>query len=221
VRIFGTLRQHKAAVWLLALSGALFIRASGEELKISLADGFDYPVGKPNADGYYKSRGLRLRAPKHFGEDWCGRGGSNTCYGDPMYAIADGIVTWAYNAGGSWGNVIMTRHAYRDPASGTVKYIDTLNGHLSKILVRVGQPLKRGQQIGAIGNNFGMYAAHLHFEIRSDLSIGFMRESTVPGTDHWLDPSQFIDQHRKLNHELKPVPVPTGTYQEYKGFKGL
>ena len=174
------------------------MRASGEELKISLADGFDFPVGKPNADGYYKSRGLRLRAPKHFGEDWCGRNGSNTAYGDPVYSVADGIVTWAYNAGGSWGNVIMTRHAYRDPVSGNVKYLDTLNG-----------------------NNFGMYAAHLHFEIRSDLTIGFMRESTVPGTDHWLDPTQFIDQHRKLNHELKPVPVPTGTYQEYKGFKGL
>ncbi|MGL5018384.1 MAG: hypothetical protein ACRDBP_09640, partial [Luteolibacter sp.] len=30
------------------------------EAKINLADGFDFPVGKPNAEGYYKARGLRL-----------------------------------------------------------------------------------------------------------------------------------------------------------------
>jgi len=45
------------------------------EVKMKLADGFDFPVGKPDADGYYKARGLRLRSPVHFGEDWNGRGG--------------------------------------------------------------------------------------------------------------------------------------------------
>ncbi len=204
-----------------ALIAGASLGASGQELKINLADGFDFPVGKPNADGYYKSRGLRLRAPRHFGEDWNGRNGGDTDYGDPVYAVADGIVTWAYNVGGGWGNVVMTRHAYRDTATGPVKYVDTLNGHLSKMLVKVGQFVKRGQHIGAIGNNMGMYPAHLHFEMRGDISIGMMRENAVADTNHWMEPTPFIDQHRKLNHEWKPVPVPSGTYQEYKGFKGL
>jgi hypothetical protein len=203
---------------LLALGCAL---ASGEQLKMNLADGFDFPVGKPNADGYYKSRGLRLRPPEHFGEDWNGRAGGNADLGAPVYAIADGVVTFAHNVRTGWGNVVLTRHAYRDPASGMVKYIDTLNGHLDTMLVNTGQLIKRGQQIGTIGTNFGMYPAHLHFEIRHDINIGLARTSAPNDLVHWADPTQFINRYRKLNREWRPVAVPTGTYQPFAGFKGL
>ena len=36
---------------------------------VPLADGFDFPVGKPDGKGYYKARGLRLATPRHLGED--------------------------------------------------------------------------------------------------------------------------------------------------------
>lgn len=195
--------------------------ASAQQVRINLADGFDFPVGKPNADGYYKSRGLRLRAPQHFGEDWNGRGGGDTDLGDPVYAIADGVVTFAHNVRSGWGNVVLTRHAYRDPASGQVKFCDTLNGHLHQIMVKVGQPIKRGQQIGTIGSNFGMYPAHLHFEIRHNLHIGMNRRKVPADMVHWADPTQFINKYRRLNREWRPVPMPTGTYDVYAGFKGL
>ena len=195
--------------------------ALAEEVRVNLADGFDFPVGKPNADGYYKSRGLRLRPPQHFGEDWNGRGGGNSDLGDPVYAIADGVVTLAADVKTGWGNVVLTRHAYRDPKSGQIKYIDTLNGHLDKIMVKQGASIKRGQQIGTIGTNYGMYPAHLHFEIRHDITIGMMRHSAPADMIHWADPTQFINQYRKLNREWRPVPVPTGTYQDYNGVKGL
>ena len=206
---------------LLMLCCALFTVASGQQVKVNFADGFDFPVGKPNADGYYKSRGLRLRAPEHFGEDWNSRAGGNADLGDPVYAIADGVVTFAHNVRTGWGNVVLTRHAYRDPASGQVKYIDTLNGHLDQIMVKTGQLIKRGQQIGTIGTNFGMYPAHLHFEIRHDITIGLQRNSVPNDLVHWADPSQFINRYRKLNREWKPASVPTGTYQPFAGFKGL
>jgi murein DD-endopeptidase MepM/ murein hydrolase activator NlpD len=186
-----------------------------------MADGFDFPVGKPNADGYYKARGLRLRSPRHFGEDWNGRGGGNTDLGDPVYAIADGIVTFAHNVRGAWGNVVLTRHAYRDPASGSVKFIDTLNGHLDRITVKTGQSIKRGQQIGTIGSNFGMYPAHLHFEIHLNIHIGLGRPNIPPTLENWADPTEFIKARRKLNREWRPVAAPIGTYLGYKGFKGL
>lgn len=195
--------------------------ATAEQVRVSLADGFDFPVGKPNADGYYRSRGLRLRAPHHFGEDWNGRGGGDSDLGSPVYAVADGIVTLAANVRTGWGNVVLTRHAYRDPASGKVKYIDALSAHLDKIMVRTGQLVKRGQQVGTIGTNFGMYPAHLHFEMRHDLSIGMARNGVPSDLAHWADPSQFISRHRKLGREWRPVPVPTGTYQAYQGVKGL
>lgn len=195
--------------------------AGTKSIELSLAEGFDFPVGKPNADGYYKSRGLRLRAPRHFGEDWNGRGGGNSDIGAPVYAIADGIVTFAHNLHGGWGNVILTRHAYRDPSSGTIRFIDTLNAHLDRMIVKTGDVITRGQQIGTIGTNSGMYPAHLHFEIRHNLHIGMEREAAPANLQHWADPTQFINQHRKLNREWRPVDMPTNTYQPYKGFSGL
>jgi len=208
---------------ILATVAAIWIpsAAIAQTVKVNIADGFDFPVGKPNADGYYKARGLRLREPKHYGEDWNGRSGGDNELGDPVYAIADGVVTWAYNVHAGWGNVVITRHAYRDTATGQVKYIDALNGHLDSILVKVGQQIKRGQQIGTIGSNFGMYPAHLHFEIRHNITIGMQRNDVPSDMVNWADPTDFINQHRKLNREWRAVTVPTGTYQEYAGYKGL
>jgi murein DD-endopeptidase MepM/ murein hydrolase activator NlpD len=195
--------------------------AQQKHIRVNFADGFDFPVGKPNADGYYKSRGLRLRSPKHHGEDWNGRGGGNSDLGDPVYAIADGVVTFAHNVRGGWGNVVLTRHAYRDPATGRVKFIDTLNGHLDRMMVKTGQMIKRGQQIGTIGTNSGMYPAHLHFEMRYNIDIGMHRDVAPDTLEHWADPTQFINRHRKLNREWRQAEVPIGTYKSYKGFSGL
>ncbi|MCF7676126.1 MAG: M23 family metallopeptidase [Akkermansiaceae bacterium] len=205
---------------LLLLVGWGLPQARGAE-KIKLADGFDYPVGKPDAAGYYKARGLRLRSPQHFGEDWNGRAGGDSDSGDPIYAMGDGIVTFAYDIKSGWGNVVIIRHAYRDPANGQVKYCDSLYGHLLAIKTKVGAHVKRGQQVGTMGGNRGMYPVHLHFEVRHNLSIGMQRSSVAADLTNWADPTQFIVKYRRLNREWRTVPVPTGTYQEYHGFKGL
>lgn len=189
--------------------------------RVGFADGFDFPVGKPDATGYYVARGMRLREPVHFGEDWNGRGGGDTDMGDPVYACADGVVTFAYNVQVGWGNVVLIRHAYRDPSTGQARFCDSLYGHLREFIVKPGQVVKRGQQIGTIGNNSGMYAAHLHFEIRHNLSIGMQRESVERNTDNWADPSEFIKRYRRLNKEWGKAEMPFGTYQDYHGFKGF
>ena len=216
---------NRTAAWTRGaiLLGMLFLclPAPAQQVKLNLADGFDFPVGKPNAVGYYKSRGLRLRSPEHFGEDWNGRAGGDSDLGDPVYAIADGIVTLAHNVRSGWGNVVLTRHAYRDPENGEVKYCDTLNGHLNEIMVKNGELIKRGQQIGTIGNNFGMYPAHLHFEIRHNIQIGMIRHSVACDLINWADPTHFINKYRLLKSEWRMVSVPTGTYLAYMGFKGI
>jgi murein DD-endopeptidase MepM/ murein hydrolase activator NlpD len=209
-----------AAVFV-TLCAFLFAVPAEAAVKINLADGFDFPVGKPDAKGYYKSRGLRLRSPQHFGEDWNGRGGGNTDLGDPVYSVADGIVTFAHNVRQGWGNVVLIRHAYRDPTSGQVKFIDSLSGHLHNFSVKTGQSVKRGQQIGTIGTNFGMYPAHLHFEMRHNIHIGMDRRGVPSDLANWADPTQFINKYRRLNREWRGVAVPTGTYRVYAGFKGL
>jgi murein DD-endopeptidase MepM/ murein hydrolase activator NlpD len=194
--------------------------AEGTEM-MNLADGFDFPVGKPDAAGYYKARGMRLRSPQHFGEDWNGRAGGNSDRGDPIYSMGDGIVTFAYDVKAGWGNVVIIRHAYRDSASGEVQFCDSLYGHLQAMMATVGQKVKRGQQIGTLGDNSGMYPAHLHFEVRHNIHIGMQRNSVPADTTNWLDPTQFITKYRRLNREWRAAPVPIGTYQDYNGFKGL
>lgn len=218
----GRVHRPMLACVLLVLFLAVFAPSSALAApKVNIADGFDFPVGKPNGTGYYKARGLRLRSPQHFGEDWNGRSGGNSDLGDPVYSCADGIVTFAHDVRAGWGNVVLIRHAYRDPSSGSVKFIDSLYGHLDKMSVKNGQAIKRGQQIGTIGTNRGMYPAHLHFEMRHNINIGMGRSGVLSNMENWADPTQFINKHRRLGREWRPVTVPTGTYKPFAGFKGI
>ena len=160
-----------------------------------IADGFDFPVGKPDAEGYYKARGFRPGG--HVGEDWDGIRGGDTDLGDPIYSAGDGIVVFARDVHLGWGNVLIVRHAYRD--GGTVKYIDALYGHLQKMLVGRGQKVSRGQQIATMGTAHGQYDAHLHFELRKNLEIGMSRSKFQKDFNNYFDPTQFINSHRHLS----------------------
>jgi len=160
-----------------------------------IADGFDFPVGKPEAEGYYKARGFR--AGGHVGEDWDGIRGGDTDLGDPIYCAGDGIVVFARDVHLGWGNVVIVRHAYRE--GGNVKYIDSLYGHLQKMLVARGQRVSRGQQIATMGTAHGQYDAHLHFEIRKNLEIGMSRSKFQKDFSNYYDPTQFINSHRHLS----------------------
>ena len=75
--------------------------------------------------------------------------------GTPIYAPATGIVKRAYYAGG-FGN-----HIKLDHGNGYT----TLFAHLSKINVKHGQKVDRGQIIGLTGNTGRSTAPHLHYEI--------------------------------------------------------
>ncbi len=76
--------------------------------------------------------------------------------GTPVLAPADGIVTFAGRNGG-YGNVIYISHGLG---------VSTRYGHLSKIYVKVGQHVQRGDVIGAIGNTGRSTGPHLHYEVR-------------------------------------------------------
>jgi murein DD-endopeptidase MepM/ murein hydrolase activator NlpD len=159
-----------------------------------IADGFDFPVGKPEAEGYYKARGFR--AGGHVGEDWDGVRGGDTDLGDPVYSVGDGIVVFARDVHLGWGNVIIVRHAYRE--NGNVRYVDALYGHLNSMLVGRGQRVARGQRIATMGTAHGQYDAHLHFEIRKNLEIGMSRSKFQKDFSNYYDPTQFINSHRHL-----------------------
>jgi len=75
--------------------------------------------------------------------------------GTRVEAAADGIVLEAGPESG-YGNEILIDHGY----GLTTKY-----GHLSRIFVVVGQVLKRGQVIGAVGMTGKTTGPHLHYEV--------------------------------------------------------
>lgn len=184
------------------------ITAFSEDLtakKIHLANGFDFPVAPPNADEFYKSRGFR--AGGHMGEDWIQEGGSGSSFGKPVYAIGSGIVMLARDVHVAWGNVIVIRHAYLEERK--IAFIDSLYAHLDRIHVKEGNMISRGQQIGAIGNNHGMYASHLHFEIHKNLNIGVNHTGFSKNLSNYWVPTDFILKHRSLAKSGRVVTIPS------------
>lgn len=77
-------------------------------------------------------------------------------YGDTIYAVFDGVVTkssWYYG----YGNMINISHG---------NALETRYAHLSKFLVKSGEPVYRGEPIGLAGATGRATTSHLHFEIR-------------------------------------------------------
>ncbi len=76
--------------------------------------------------------------------------------GTPIVSTADGIVSYTGVQQG-YGLCVKINHG-----SG----IETFYAHLSAILVKPGQPIRRGQVIGLLGNTGRSTGPHLHYEVR-------------------------------------------------------
>lgn len=85
-------------------------------------------------------RGIDLAAPK----------------GTPILATADGVVTFA-GTFSSYGKLVKIKHDFG---------YETRYGHLSKIRVKKGQRVSRGESIGGMGNTGRSTGTHLHYELR-------------------------------------------------------
>ncbi|MEM6722895.1 MAG: M23 family metallopeptidase [Bacteroidota bacterium] len=119
--------------------------------------------------------------------------------GDPIYSVADGRVKFAEDLQGGWGKVIRIDHYLPDPWKKEIGsgQIESLYAHCDEMLVQPGAWVKKGQQIGTIGNVNGLYYAHLHLEMRwnPNLDIG---PGYAADTSGYLNPTQFIRNHRQL-----------------------
>jgi murein DD-endopeptidase MepM/ murein hydrolase activator NlpD len=93
-----------------------------------------------------------LRREFHSGIDFAGR------RGDPVLASGAGVVTRAGWMGG-YGNLIELDHGFG---------VTTRYAHLSRISVRVGEEIMRGELIGSVGSTGRSTGPHLHFEVRID-----------------------------------------------------
>lgn len=153
-----------------------------------IAHTFDYPVGRPNTNGYYNAQ--KFQENSHLGEDWNAVTGGNSDLGDPIYAIANGYIKFATNEKGGWGNVIRILHKLPNG-----KFIESLYAHCDTILVKENEWVKKGDKIGTIGTANGLYLAHLHFEIRDDVNLP-IGPGYSNNTEGYLHPTNFIKAHR-------------------------
>ncbi|WP_342454955.1 M23 family metallopeptidase [Aurantiacibacter sp. D1-12] len=107
----------------------------------------------------------------HAGVDFRGR------HGTPIYAATDGTVNYAGRNGGL-GNFVRIRHAGG---------LSTGYAHMSRIAVRNGESVTRGQVIGYIGSTGLSTGPHLHYEMYRNgqnidpLSVRFVTRAQLSG----------------------------------------
>lgn len=148
---------------------------SGRQLSVLESMMFDrklqadsLPTGMP-AKGYitsgfgYRTDPFRGGTAHHKGLDF------DANIGDPVYAAADGVVSFAGIQSG-YGKVIKVDHG-----NGYV----TLYAHNSGFTAKVGDLVRRGQQIAKAGNTGRSTGPHVHFEVH---------ENGVP-----VNPRKFLD----------------------------
>lgn len=145
---FDSVHQHAVAVEL-----------DVQALTTALYDQRDYlnsmPTLKPTNGWFTSGFGNREspftgRPNMHEGLDIANHVGS------PIVAPAAGIVTYAGPRAG-YGNLVTIDHGYG---------IQTQYGHISKAYVKVGERVKRGHKVAAVGNTGRSTGPHVHYEVR-------------------------------------------------------
>ena len=100
-------------------------------------------------------------------------------YGTPIYAVTDGVVQFAGRHGGH-GNYVKLSHGGG---------LGTGYGHMSRIAVRSGQSVRRGQVIGYVGSTGLSTGPHLHYEMYRNgktvnpSSVQFVNRAQLTGAE--------------------------------------
>jgi len=112
---------------------------------------FGWPVhGRISSRYGYRYHPVFHRRMMHTGLDIAASRGT------PIRAALSGTVIFAGRKGG-YGNAVIVEHP---------NGYETLYGHCSKILVKRGQTVKKGQTIARVGSTGISTGPHVHFEVR-------------------------------------------------------
>lgn len=126
--------------------------------------------------------------------------------GAPAFAIADGTVTYAgtaFNRDGSpsgFGTLVVIKHDPYIEDTGQETTAFSRYGHMKDIVVKKGDRVRRGDQVGTVWNN-GTQAHHLHFDISTTGVLGdnvghWPGERKTEVVKHYSDPYDFIRSRR-------------------------
>jgi|CXWL01.1.fsa_nt_gi murein DD-endopeptidase MepM/ murein hydrolase activator NlpD len=130
--------------------------------------------------------------------------------GSPVYAPADGVVTFAGRYPLSqnvvwwrYGNLVAIRHGDQ---------FVTLFGHLDAITVKAGQRLRQGDELGLVGNTGWSTSPHLHYEVRRLLGGSFQAvDPRIYVLDHdWRDDERPLGSRPSAAPDFEPLPAAIG-----------
>ncbi|OOW82647.1 peptidase M23 [Xanthomonas campestris pv. vitiswoodrowii] len=156
--------------------------ASGQQLNVLASLMFDHqleqnsvPSRMPIRNTYITS-GFGGRADPFDGGSAFHKGVDfHANVGDPVLSVADGVVSYAGVRGG-YGNVVEVDHG-----NGYV----TRYAHNSRLVVKVGDLVRAGQQVARAGSSGRSTGAHVHFEVWADGRVvnprKFLGETTPVG----------------------------------------
>lgn len=151
-----------------------------------------YPFGTNNRGQYLWHHGIDIQNPMHV----------------PILAVGDGTVV---RAGPDdevpfgpnlnfFGQAVLIRH---DRAWNELP-VYTLYGHVSKVLVQEGQPVKAGDVVALVGQGGVALGPHLHLEVR----VGNMNYRDARNPDLWVrsDPGHGVIAGRVIDAQGYMVP---------------
>jgi len=146
-----------------------------------------YPVNHGSMEGYIDANPFqrfhsRIKA-RHLGVDITSPVPGDEDLGDTIYSIGRGIVVT------QWSNCIMIMHKTRNG------FIVSQYRHCMEIFVVEGQYIDIAQPIARIGNEWGLYQAHLHFEIRTDINLDV--EGGYGNPTGYVDPLRYIESYNR------------------------
>lgn len=145
--------------------------SAAKPLEATLAAEAAYPSGLPMTGSLDISSEFGLRDNPFSSGSYEGHEGMDFIgdVGDITAATGEGVVTLAGPNGG-YGNTVTIDHGYG---------YETLYAHMSKVRVKVGDRVKRGQIIGHIGSTGRSSGPHLHY--------GLCKNKTA------IDPRKLMD----------------------------
>ncbi len=160
----GLERDGKPLAELLRWKGGQFVDAASMNQPAVLSQGMIQPVHGHITSLYGMRRHpilgyVRMHSGVDFGAPW----------GSPIYAVSDGIVSFAGRHGGH-GNYVRLEHGGG---------LGTGYGHMSRIAVSVGARVHAGEVIGYVGSTGLSTGPHLHYEVYENghtvnpLAVGF------------------------------------------------
>ena len=192
---------------------------------LATENGFNYPVGYPDfTNGWFDAQPfgsvLYVADKFHSGADLNKQGGD---WGEPIYSLSQGVIVYKTNNSNSWGKCLVVRYTappgyyYHFPDGTKKNIVYFLFAHLNEILVQgeniclsydqiiCGQTtVKKGWQLGTVGEAPGSSGPHLHLECWSEFNgnnpLGLGYYSLLPIFKY--DPLEFIANNRVLGNNF-------------------